>query len=76
MWLFSEGSLKILKSKILNLLVEVHVIVVTRKFDCLWFLVLKPKISIQTLLVNDWKLDKINNCRLESCAFLLLFSKI
>ena len=53
MWLFSEGSLKILKSKILNLLVEVHVIVVTRKFDCLWFLVLTPKISIQTLLVND-----------------------
>ena len=35
---------------------ELHVVAVTHKFDCSWFLVLKPKIIIQILLVNEWKL--------------------
>ena len=33
-----------------------RVIVLTHKFDCKWFLVLKSKIIIQILLVNEWKL--------------------
>ena len=33
-----------------------RLIVITRKFDCSSFLVLKPKIIIQILLVNEWKL--------------------
>ena len=39
----------------LQYLCFVYVTVVTRKFDYLWFLVLKPKIIIQILLVKEWK---------------------